>query len=52
MRRVLYITLRSRSLSDLAGSRLNAEQKELYDVMLELKGNRPDLWNERSAYEQ
>ncbi len=52
VRRVLYITLRNRSLSDLAGSRLNAEQKELYDVMLELKGNRPDLWNERSAYEQ
>ena len=49
---VLHITLRSRSLSDLADSRLNAEQKEIYEVMLEYQGNRPGLWHERSAYEQ
>lgn len=44
--RILHVRLQNKTLPAVIDSLLNAEQKELYDVMLELKGNKPYLWDD------
>lgn len=43
---ILHVRLENRTLPATIASRLDPEQKELYDVMLELKGNKPYLWDD------
>lgn len=44
--RILHVRLQNKTLPAVIDSLLSAEQKELYDVMLELKGNKPYLWDD------
>ncbi len=43
---ILHVRLENRTLPAVVASRLDTEQKELYDVLLELKGNKPYLWDD------
>ena len=43
---ILQVRLENRTLPAVIASRLDTEQKELYDVLLELKGNKPYLWDD------
>ena len=43
---ILHVRLENRTLPAVVASRLDAEQKELYDILLELKGNKPYLWDD------
>ncbi|WP_334336007.1 C40 family peptidase [Candidatus Merdisoma sp. JLR.KK011] len=43
---ILHVRLENRTLPAVIASRLDTEQKELYDVLLELKGNKPYLWDD------
>ena len=43
---ILHVWLENRTLPAVIASRLDTEQKELYDVLLELKGNKPYLWDD------
>ena len=43
---ILHVRLENRTLPAVVASRLDGEQKELYDVLLELKGNKPYLWDD------
>ena len=43
---ILHVRLENRTLPAVIASRLDGEQKELYDVLLELKGNKPYLWDD------
>ena len=36
---ILHVRLENRTLPAVIASRLDGEQKELYDILLELKGN-------------
>ena len=38
------MTLKNRTLPAVVNTRLTMEQKEIYSVMQELKGNKPHLW--------
>lgn len=41
---ILHVTLKNRTLPAVVNTRLDMEQKEIYFVMQELKGNKPYLW--------
>ena len=41
---ILHVTLKNRTLPAVVNTRLDMEQKEIYSVMQELKGNKPYLW--------
>lgn len=43
---ILHVTLKNKTLPVIINSRLNDEQKEIYDITLELKGNKPYLWDD------
>lgn len=43
---ILHVTLKNKTLPVIINSRLNDEQKEIYDTTLELKGNKPYLWDD------
>ena len=43
---ILHVRLENRTLPAVIASRLDGEQKELYDILLELKGNKPYLWDD------
>lgn len=43
---ILHVRLENRTLPAVVVSRLDGEQKELYDILLELKGNKPYLWDD------
>lgn len=46
---ILYVTLTNKNISTLAGEILTPEQKEMYDVYMETKGNKPDVFGEDYA---
>ena len=43
---ILHVTLKNKTLPVVVNSLLDAEQKEIYDITLELKGNKPYLWDD------
>ena len=43
---ILHVRLQNKTLPMVVGSLLDAEQKEIYDITLELKGNKPYLWDD------
>ena len=43
---ILHVRLENKILPVVVNSRLDAEQKEIYDIILELKGNKPYLWDD------
>lgn len=43
---ILHVTLKNKTLPAVITSRLDAEQTEIYDITLELKGNKPYLWDD------
>ena len=43
---ILHVRLQNKTLPVVVGSLLDAEQKEIYDITLELKGNKPYLWDD------
>ena len=43
---ILHVTLTNKTLPAVVPSRLNDEQKEIHDITLELKGNKPYLWDD------
>jgi peptidoglycan DL-endopeptidase CwlO len=43
---ILHVTLTNKNLSTLAGELLTPEQKEMFDVYMETKGNKPDVFGE------
>lgn len=43
---ILNVTLQNRTLPFVVNSLLTAEQKEIYDITLQLKGNKPYLWDD------
>lgn len=43
---ILHITLTNKNLAALAGELLTPEQKEMFDVYMETKGNKPDVFGE------
>ena len=43
---ILTVTLKNKTLPVVVNSLLDSEQKEIYDVTLELKGNKPYLWDD------
>lgn len=46
---ILHVTLTNRNIETLAGELLTPEQKELFDVYMETKGNKPDVFGEDYA---
>ena len=43
---ILHVQLQNKTLPAVVGSLLDAEQKEIYGITLELKGNKPYLWDD------
>ena len=43
---ILHVRLQNKTLPVVVNSLLDAEQKEIYDITLELKGNKPYLWDD------
>lgn len=43
---ILHVTLTNKNLSALAGELLTPEEKERFDVYMETKGNKPDVFGE------
>ncbi|MDO4269730.1 MAG: NlpC/P60 family protein [Eubacteriales bacterium] len=43
---ILHVRLDNKTLPVVVNSLLSAEQKEIYDITLELKGNKPYLWDD------
>lgn len=43
---ILHVTLKNKNLSTLAGELLTPEQKEMFDIYMETKGNKPDVFGE------
>lgn len=43
---ILHVTLTNKNLSALAGELLTSEEKERFDVYMETKGNKPDVFGE------
>ena len=43
---ILHVRLQNKTLPMVVGSLLDAEQKEIYDITLEFKGNKPYLWDD------
>ena len=46
---ILHVTLTNKNIETLAGELLTLEQKELFDVYMETKGNKPDVFGEDYA---
>ena len=46
---ILHVTLTNRNIETLAGELLTPEQKEMFDVYMETKGNKPDVFGEDYA---
>ena len=43
---ILHVRLQNKTLPVVVNSLLDAEQKKIYDITLELKGNKPYLWDD------
>lgn len=43
---ILHVRLQNKTLPVVVNSLLDAEQKEIHDITLELKGNKPYLWDD------
>ena len=43
---ILHVRLQNKTLPVVVDSLLGTEQKEIYDITLELKGNKPYLWDD------
>ena len=43
---ILHVTLTNKNLSTLAGELLTPEQKEMFDIYMETKGNKPDVFGD------
>ena len=43
---ILHVRLQNKTLPVVVNSLLDAEQKEIYDITLEFKGNKPYLWDD------
>ena len=43
---ILHVRLQNKTLPVVVDSLLDTEQKEIYDITLELKGNKPYLWDD------
>ena len=43
---ILHVRLQNKTLPVVVNARLDAEQKEIYDITLQLKGNKPYLWDD------
>ena len=46
---ILHVTLTNKNIKTLAGELLTPEQKEMFDVYMETKGNKPDVFGEDYA---
>ena len=46
---ILHVTLTNRNMETLAGELLTPEQKEMFDIYMETKGNKPDVFGEDYA---
>ena len=43
---ILHVTLTNKNISTLAGELLTPQQKEMFDIYMETKGNKPDVFGE------
>ena len=46
---ILHVTLTNKNIETLAGELLTPEQKEMFDIYMETKGNKPDIFGEDYA---
>ena len=46
---ILHVTLTNKNIEILAGELLTPEQKEMFDIYMETKGNKPDVFGEDYA---
>ena len=46
---ILHVTLTNKNIKTLAGELLTPEQKEMFDVYMETKGNKPDVFGDDYA---
>lgn len=46
---ILHVTLTNKNIETLAGELLTPEQKEMFDIYMETKGNKPDVFGENYA---
>ncbi len=46
---ILHVTLTNKNIETLAGELLTLEQKEMFDIYMETKGNKPDVFGEDYA---
>ena len=46
---ILHVTLTNKNIETLAGKLLTPEQKEMFDIYMETKGNKPDVFGENCA---
>lgn len=46
---ILHVTLTNKNIETLAGELLTPEQKEMFDIYMETKGNKPDVFGENHA---
>ena len=46
---ILHVTLTNKNIETLAGELLTPEQKEMFDIYMETKGNKPDMFGENYA---
>ena len=46
---ILHVTLTNKNIETLAGELLTPEQKEMFDVYMETKGNKPDVFGDDYA---
>ena len=46
---ILHVTLTNKNMETLAGELLTPEQKEMFDIYMETKGNKPDIFGDDYA---
>lgn len=46
---ILHVTLKNKNIETLAGELLTPEQKEMFDIYMETKGNKPDVFGDDYA---
>ena len=46
---ILHVTLTNKNIETLAGELLTPEQKEMFDIYMETKGNKPDIFGDDYA---
>ena len=46
---ILHVTLTNKNIETLAGELLTPEQKEMFDIYMETKGNKPDMFGDDYA---